>query len=511
MTRFVLLLAAALLAGCSDHDHDAKGGHAGAAEHGHGGDVSITHHTAATELFVEFPRLVKGDEAAFAAHVTRLADFTALAEGHVRVRLSGGGHPDESARVAVSASAGIFRPALRPAFAGKRRLSFHIDAPGIQAVHAVGEVDVYADRKTADAVREPEAAEGIKLTKEQQWKMPFAIGVAAERALRESIGVNASIRARAAGEAHVAAPGPGLLRAGPQGFPQIGTQVKAGQIVAYLLPRMGGDTDAAALDLAVARARIENDHARNDRERLEKLFAAEAVSEKRLRDAREREDITRAQLTAAQRRASTYAGGTGGIALKSPVAGTVIAVTASPGAAVSDGQTVARIADLSRIWLEAKVPESEIARLPAPAGAFFRISGDEQLTVLEVGRNARLVSSGGLVDADTRTVPIIFEFENTRRLRLGTSLQVSLYTGRVSSGPSVPVSALVDDGGQTVVFVQLGGESFERRVVQPGTRDGDWIAITRGVKPGERVVTRGAYDVRLAAAAPATAAHGHAH
>jgi multidrug efflux pump subunit AcrA (membrane-fusion protein) len=178
---------------------------------------------------------------------------------------------------------------------------------------------------------------------------------------------------------------------------------------------------------------------------------------------------------------------------------------------VSDGQTIVQIADLSRLWLEAKVPEAEIGRMSSPAGAFFRVQGDEQATVLEVGRNARLVTSGGLVDRDTRTIPVVFEFPNFRGLRVGTNLQVNLYTGRVLNGPTVPASALVDDGGQPVVFVQLGGESFERRAVQPGFRDGDLVAIARGLKAGERVVTRGAYDVRLSAAAPASAGHGHAH
>jgi membrane fusion protein, heavy metal efflux system len=509
----LLLAFSVALSACSDHAHDADGGHPGGGhDQAQGGDVAITHYTEKTELFVEFPKLVKGEEAAFAAHLTRLGDFSALSDGEVTARLSGGGHPDEAAHVAVSANPGIFRPTLKPGYTGKRRLSFHVKAPGIQDVHDVGEIDVYETKKAAEAATEPQSAqEGIRFTKEQQWKTPFGVAPVPERTVRESIAVNATIRARPSGEAHIAAPGAGLLRAGAQGFPQIGMQVRAGQILAYLLPRMGGDTDAAALELAVVRARIENEHAKHDRERLEKLFAVEAVAEKRLRDAREHEDVTRAQLVAAQRRAATYSGTAGGIPLKTPVSGTVIAVGVSAGAAVSDGQTIAQIADLARVWLEAKVPEADIARLPSPAGAFFRLPGDEQVTVLEVGRNTRLVAAGGAVERETRTVPVIFEFENTRKLRIGTNLQVNLYSGHAVNGPAVPASAIVDDGGQSVVFVQTGGESFERRVVQPGARDGDWVAIARGLKAGERVVTKGAYDVRLAAAAPATAGHGHAH
>src|SRR5215213_5764793 len=111
MNKSFLLLLALMVSSCSNHEHDAKGGHAGSAEPV-GGNLAITHFARATELFVEFPKLVKGDEAAFAAHVTRLSDFSALTQGHVTVQLSGAGHPEEAARVAVSANPGIFRPVL---------------------------------------------------------------------------------------------------------------------------------------------------------------------------------------------------------------------------------------------------------------------------------------------------------------------------------------------------------------------------------------------------------------
>ena len=51
----------------------------------------------------------------------------------------------------------------------------------------------------------------------------------------------------------------------------------------------------------------------------------------------------------------------------------------------------------------------------------------------------------------------------------------------------------------------------ERRVVRLGIRDGDYVQVESGVESGERIVTRGAYLVRLAAASPAEAGHGHAH
>jgi multidrug efflux pump subunit AcrA (membrane-fusion protein) len=77
---------------------------------------------------------------------------------------------------------------------------------------------------------------------------------------------------------------------------------------------------------------------------------------------------------------------------------------------------------------------------------------------------------------------------------------------------AVPADAVVDDGGQAIVFVQRGGESFERRPVRVGgPREGGFLHIAEGLRPGERVVTRGAHLVRLAALSPQAPGHGHVH
>ncbi len=517
----ILATVVVVTAACNRHDnegHEASHKAEGAAHqegeggHGHGGGVAVTHYSDSTELFVEFPVLVKNEEAAFAAHLTHLADFKAVAGGRLTVVLSGNGQPEERAGVGVSQTAGIFRPTLRPQQSGKRRLVFEISAPGWSATHDMGEVVVYRDRQAADAAAGPTTGGGIKFTKEQQWKMDFAHLPAVEREVRESVAVLATLRPRGSGEAHLSAPAIGLLHAGPGGFPQLGMKVAAGQILAYLSPRLGGETDLATLGLSAQRAFINLQHATRERERLEGLLAIEAVPAKRVIEARRSEELSQAELKAAQQRNATYQGGTGGIALKSPIAGTVVAVSAVPGAAVAEGQSIFHVADLGRLWLEARVPESAVARIIKPLGVYFSLDGVREATVLEVGRNAQLVAFGGLVDATTRTLPAIFEFDNKSGvLRAGMNLQARLYTGRSVKGIAVPASALVDDGGQSVVFVQKEGESFERRAVEIGPRDGDWVALKSGVAAGERVVTRGAYQVRLAAAQPAAMGHGHAH
>ena len=86
-----------------------------------------------------------------------------------------------------------------------------------------------------------------------------------------------------------------------------------------------------------------------------------------------------------------------------------------------------------------------------------------------------------------------------------------LFHSTANEAPTISESALVDDGGRPIVFVQTGGESFERRPVTLGERQGGRVQVTAGVALGERVVTRGAYLVRLASMSTQVPAHGHAH
>lgn len=500
-----------------DHGHAEKAGHdeaAGHGDHGHGGGIAVTDYTTVTELFVEYPALVKGQASAFAAHMTWLNDFKAVNEGKLMVSLSGGDAPEERVEISVSKTPGIFRPVLTPKYAGARHLKITLLTGSQTSVHDLGEIIVFNDPDSAarGISHEEEEPGLIGFTKEQQWKIPFATIPAVARQIRDSVAVSAVIRPRASGEALLTAPGAGVLRAGPNGFPQVGMTVKAGQVLAYLSPRLGGETDSARLSLEVQRARIAAEHASHDLKRLETLLADEAIPAKRVYDARMEARLAQAELTAAQQRASSYQGGTGGIALKSPIAGTVVAVNGAVGAAATEGQTVIHVASLDTLWLEARIAESDLGRISTPSGAFFTLDGSRQAIALDVGRNARLIAYGGMVDATTRTVPAIIEFDNPGgSLRAGMNVRARLYSGAGHSGVAIPASALMDDAGQSVVYVLREGESFERRMVTAGPRDGDMVAITSGIKAGERVVSQGAYQVRLAATAPAAMGHGHAH
>jgi multidrug efflux pump subunit AcrA (membrane-fusion protein) len=118
----------------------------------------------------------------------------------------------------------------------------------------------------------------------------------------------------------------------------------------------------------------------------------------------------------------------------------------------------------------------------------------------------------GVIDPATRALPVQFEVDNPGgQLLVGQTGTALLYKRDRIRGTAVPKAAVLLEAGRPYVFVQVGGERFARRYVDITTRDGDWIGVKSGLKTGDRVVTRGAYEVQLASAARGLPAEGHVH
>lgn len=498
------------LSACGDKSVATEGHGAAttAAAPAHDEPETLTQFTDQTELFLEFLPLVVGQPATLAAHLTRLADFKPVAQGKLTIVLAGGKGADERFVVEAPAVPGIFRTTVTPVVAGERELSVILESDLGTLTHELGPVTVYPDPQAIKADHgHAHDEEGIAFSKEQQWKIDFATAEAVKGLARTAIAATGTIRAPAGSEAQLVAPVAGVLRAA-NGFPRIGQAVKKGQVLAVLGPRLGGDSDQASLDAAAGKAQVTLEQTRRERERMELLFKEEAVAEKRLLDARANERMAHAEMQAATARAQQLGGG-GGIALKAPMDGIVAEVMAAAGAFVNEGAPLLHIANTGKLWLEARVPESDIGRVGKPSGAAFTVDGYDQGFAIDIGRNGSLIAVGGMVDAQTRTVPVIFEFANPERaLRLGLTARIQVFAGNGQEAVLIPASAVQDENGAQVVYVQIGGERFERRMLQTGARDGDRIAVVAGLEPGQRVVSKGAYLVRLSTS---KAAAGHAH
>ncbi|MFO8156455.1 MAG: efflux RND transporter periplasmic adaptor subunit [Pseudomonadota bacterium] len=504
----VLTLA---LVGCGDSD-SGDHGHDAAREdgHEHRPEVARVDYREATELFVEFSSLVVGRGTPMAIHVTRLDGFQPLTSGTVDVRLERDGALAARFRVSSPVREGLFRPTVTPRRAGEYQLVVEVREGDLEARHELGTVTVFAE---ADEVVDPDSGEqgAIAFSKEQQWTTPFATTEARERPLRASVPGFATVRAPADNGATVRAPVDGYLAAGTPVL--AGTTVEAGTILGHLLPRRGADGDLGRLLEERERARVNRDRAVRDVRRLTTLHEQGAVPRRRLQEARDDLRVAEAELDTVQQRLAGAGRGDGieRIALRTPVAGEVVRSRIEPGAPVTAGETLFQIAGTTRRWLEVRVPERYAGELRGTSGVWLD-GPDGEPVVLDEAAGARVVQAETAIDPDSRTAGVIIEYPVDKGPHLiGARLAAHVHTEAPTSRLAIPRSAVINDAGRDVVYVQTGGERFERRPVALGRVDGAWVEVERGLDAGERVVSSGAYTVRLAASGGGDIGHGHAH
>lgn len=473
--------------------------------------LDATRWSARTELFVEWPPLVAGQVSRFAIHLTRLDNFRAITKGVAEVRLERAGAAPESFRADGPSRPGIFGVDVKPSQTGDVRLSILFHGEGLEDRHDLGVMKVTATAPKPED--EPENANEISFLKEQQWTLDFATAPVQDQSLRESLRVPAEVAPRSGGQAEADAPFAGRLSLDK--LPVIGARVQAGQVLTHVLLPAANPSDLAGLELAQREAEATLALARRDRDRADRLLKTGAAPAKRLDEAETSVALAEARLKAAQARlaqhaASQRAEGEGGLkpfAIKAPLTGIVNAVKSAPGANVNAGDPILEIVDADWVYVAAIVPESEFPRMRALQGAELEIPGAETPR-----RLTRLVTVGRVVDAPSRTFPVVYEFDNRERLiAINQTVHVRLLFAAGAGGPAIPESALVDDGGRPVVFVQTGGESFERRAVKTGERQGGLVQIREGLQAGDRVVTKGAHLIRLASMSSQVPAHGHVH
>lgn len=477
--------------------------------------LSVTRWTERTELFAEYQPLVAGETSRFAIHLTRLDSFKPLGEGRVEVHLRGGGRAAEVFRVDGPSRPGIFGVDVKPASAGPRELVIVLRAATLEDEHHVGQVNVHANEGAARVAGADLTAEpaGISFLKEQQWSLEFGTAIVATRSLREAIRVPARVEARPGGAADLAAPIDGRLTR-VLDVP-LGTNVSRGQELARLLPSAAAPGDLPQLRRAQLEARSAFAHATRDRERAERLTAAGAAPQKRLDEARAAAEQAKARLDAAEAALAQHdaarSGGAAGtdvqFVVRSPIGGVIAHRDAVTGANVTAGTALFRVVDASQVHIIGQVPEAEAARARQVSAAEVELPG--RGTRVPAGARAGI---GKVLDPMSRTLPITFTFDNRAAgLLVGQTVFLHLLMEEAAAAPVVSADALVDDAGRPIVFVQIGGETFERRPVTVGARTGGLVQITEGLTAGERVVTRGAYLVRLASLSTSVPAHGHVH
>jgi RND family efflux transporter MFP subunit len=517
------LLTALLLggAGCrkaaDDHSHDHDD-----HDHGEPKTAQITVWTDRYEVFAEHRAPVAGKATTFITHVTDLHTLEPRREGMVKFVLRQGDTVAEHPQ-AAPARAGIYLPGIIFPKAGDWQVTLLIPTDGSNAPVELGIIKVYGDEHAAEHAEIPDGPEGVSFLKEQQWKILSKAEPVAKRRIVERVRVAARVRARPGFSATIVAPVSGQLAAptGPP-LPQLGQRVEAGQLLALLKPNFseaGAKVAEAQAEFTTAKAALDQAEAAYTRTR--KLAAEQAKSPREMQEAEAAYQSAKARHAAAAGLLGTFkqAGEVASpdapllMELRAPIVGVLNSIAAGPGEVVSANQPVFAVLNPESVWIEASIPEANVARLGTGKDASLELPGQiaQFMPITGEGRG-QLVSLGLEVDAITRTVPLIYETANRDgKLRVGQNVTLHVEAARAENAIAVPEGALVEEGDQLVAFVQVSGETFEKREIKAGLRDTGFVQVLHGAKEGERVVTKGAYAIRLSSISGVIPAHGHAH
>ena len=197
--------------------------------------------------------------------------------------------------------------------------------------------------------------------------------------------------------------------------------------------------------------------------------------------------------------------------VKSPINGYIQQIEVKNGQFVQAGEPMLTVSTNRKLLLQADLPAKYHAYLKHIMEVNIRQMNSERTYSLEE-LHGRLVSYGKSVEKNNPLIPVIFEIDNVIDVLPGTFVNLYLKTGGENPRLSVTNEAVVEEMGNYFVFVQVEPETYEKREVVTGASDGFRTEILKGLREGEKVVSRGARVLLLSQAASSVDPHaGHVH
>lgn len=488
----LMLLCSILLLACNGENE---------AHEAHGMEpLAYTIYTEKSELFVEFEPMIVGKNTKFLAHFTLLGEkFLPLTEGSVTVSLI---MNDKGIRqTADSASSpGIYRLALEPKVAGTGDLIFEINHPAYADKIVVENVKVYPNEEAAatDQIIAPENE--ITYLKEQAWKVEFANMEVKKQTFYDITKTSGQILAAPGDEVIVSAKSSGIvIFTGTNSI--VGSAVSKGSSLFII---SGEGLTEGNINAKFKEAKSNFEKATADYERAKELIDDKIISQKEFLEIQNRYETTESNYNSL---AQNYTGR--GTKITAPISGFLKNLYVSEGQFVQIGDPIASVSQNKKIVLHADVSQNYYSKLAAIHSANFVTLDHHVYNTADL--NGRVLAYGKSTNDQNPFIPITFEIDNLGEILPGSFVEIYLKSNPIPDALVIPLSALLEEQGHYYVYVQLGGENFTKREVKLGSNDGINVQVLSGIEEGERIVTKGAYNIKLSVASGTLPAHGHEH
>ena len=251
------------------------------------------------------------------------------------------------------------------------------------------------------------------------------------------------------------------------------------------------------------RARIAYESAKADFDRASRLVESQIVSQKEFNAIKEKYESAKLAYEALSKNQTKN-----GVSVTSPMGGYIKNLLVKEGDYVAVGQPLATVTQNNRLFLRADVSERYYKYLNGITSANFKTPYDNQVYELEA-LNGKLLSYGK--SAGSFYVPVTFSFDNKGDIMPGSFVEIYLLSKPMENTIALPIEALTEEQGLYFIYIQKCAESYRKQEVKLGASNGKEVEILSGVNPGDKVVVKGAYHVKLASASNALPAHSHEH
>jgi len=456
------------------------------------------------ELYAEADPFVVGETANVLSHVTSLPEFRAFESGKISVVL------DVNGKIVSQTQDGTLRWGktslnFKPETAGTGSLKYQIVSEKGTQVLIIPEILVYESHEAAHEAGGNNMISGTNtsvFTKEQSWKIDFSTGYPERGPFGQVIRTTGFIQPSPDDEMIITSKTSGLVSLSSGNMLE-GRSVSAKQA---LFTISGSEMAENNFSVKFSEAGNNFEKARADYERAKELSREKIISEKDLLATKTQYENARVVYDNLKNNFNES-----GQVVTSPLNGFIKQVFVKNGTYVTAGQPIITLAKNKTLLITADVPQKYAAILNTIQTANIRSITDNQLYTLDQ-LNGKVVSYGKSSNSGNFLIPVNLQIENNLRFTSGSFVEIYLITLSGTQALSVPNSSLLEEQGIYSVYVQINPELFEKREVIVGATDGKRSEILRGLSENERIVTKGAINIKLTQSTGTLDAHsGHVH
>lgn len=504
-------LAGLLIFSCQNHKedghaHDAEGNHLTESASAETPRLDYTIWTDKTELFTEFPAFIVGKQSKLISHFTVMDKHQAITKGSVTASLIVNGKGVRKT-VEIPSSPGIFSPILQPTQVGVGQLQFLIKTDDYTETITIDNIKVYANLAEAqkDLATSEEEGESITFLKEQAWKMPFQTAKAEEKEVFQGIATSGIWQTAPSNTRNVVANANGKVTFANNNI-IAGKKVRQGETIMTISSKgMAGNVSGGGLETA----KIDLQQAKAEYDRKKDLFNDKIISKSNFEQVEQKYLVAKAKYNALQKGYSSSGYSAKTIRITAPISGFLSEINIANGGFANEGMNLFTVSKSQSSVLKIQVSPANATKLNNIQNVWYKTANNKWADMKSSKGN--ILSVNKIVSAENPNLNVFAQINSAVQMPQGSFTEVNISTGTGKKGVVIPSSALLENYGKYSVIVQLGGESFEERNVVIGSRNGDNVAITKGLKQGEMVVTTGAYQVKMQSMSGKAPAHGHAH